>query len=401
MRECIEEGFYSYIFDEPYVTKRSLDPILFVGAWCSAAPWRVMTVLDTDETAIEHRSTGEKIVHDIWSYGDPFDDLENLLAENAGTDRMVIIMRTPDLRQGPGKRFLRLCRDLQEDFPDSKMHIHGLYSWAYLFGMNWASVDIEPRVSARGGQVNTPNGKRVKHQNISQMPEWVHVLGMRVVDLQKPRLRCIYNLRSADWAAKNYKLTPRFTTLYKPRNAFEPKKPRRVFFRYVEPEEGDKLVCNTCSLADHCRFYREGAICAVPDSDVANLADYFNTRDADAVLEGLGELLATQLGRLQRGMDQEEAEEKAELSPAVTTLFDKIFKDGVALAKLIDPMLAKPALQINLQGQQQVPPPVNKQALIAAVVRELEARGVPRDEITPEMVQELLEERAAQAALTR
>jgi hypothetical protein len=139
-------------------------------------------------------------------------------------------------------------------------------------------------------------------------------------------------------------------------------------------------------------------VCAVPDSDLADLADYFNTRDADAIIEGLGDLLASQMLRLQNGMELE-SKKGGDLSPAVTTLFDKIFKDGVTLAKLINPMLAKPALQINVANAGDLPSAGNKQALMAAVIGELEARGVARADITEEMVTGLLEERAAQVAL--
>jgi hypothetical protein len=400
IHECIEESVFNFVWDGPYLHKRSLDPVKFAETWCTGFHWRTMTVFDSDDTALETRWDGTRVLHDVWAYGDELANLEECLANNAGTDRMVVIMRIPDLRDSISKAFVRMLSEMRKDYPTSPIHIHALYGWSWLFGFNWSSVDIDPRAAARGGQVHMPNGKRVKHQRVSEMPEWVNVVGMRVRDLQTPRLRCIFNIRSAQWAAVNYNETPLFATRFtpvRPGAAIEGRR-RRVFFRYVEPEDGDKLACDTCSLAVSCRYYREGAVCAVPDSDLADLADYFNTRDADAIIEGLGDLLASQMLRLQNGMELE-SKKGGDLSPAVTTLFDKIFKDGVTLAKLINPMLAKPALQINVANAGDLPSAGNKQALMAAVIGELEARGVARADITEEMVTGLLEERAAQVAL--
>ena len=404
VRECLEVGISSYIWDEPYLLKKGMDHLAFMRLWCAGMDWRSLVVNDESETAIETRADEMTLKHEVWTYGQPITKLEEKVKKVAHTGRMVIIMRLPSMKTGIGKNFMRLLDEIQQDYPDSIIHIHALYSWSLLFGMDWRSVDIEPRAAARGGTIHMPNGKRVRHTRATEMPEWVSVTGMRVRDLELPRNRCIFNLRSALWAAENYKETPKFATKFVPRGPFSKKsRSKRIFFHLVEPEDGDKLLCNTCSLTDNCRYYREGAICAVPDSEVADLATYFNTRNADAIIEGLGELLSTQAARLQRGMNHESNSDDGELDPAVTNLFDKMFKNGERLAKLINPALAKPGLQINVAniGAGVTPTSLTgeniKPAVMAAIVGELEAMGYARHEITPELIEELLTKKAAAA----
>src|SRR5690606_39286766 len=62
-------------------------------------------------------------------------------------------------------------------------------------------------------------------------------LGMRVRDLELPRNRCIFNLRSALWAAENYKETPKFATKFVPRGPFS-KKSRSKRIRSEERRVG-------------------------------------------------------------------------------------------------------------------------------------------------------------------
>ena len=127
----------------------------------------------------------------------------------------------------------------------------------------------------------------------------------------------------------------------------------------------------------------------MPDSEPTELASYFKTRDSDAIIEGLGTLLATNVQRLKEGREKEIEDET--LDPHVTKLVESIFDRGVKLAKLVDPALAKAgAPQTNVQINQQTINASTPQALMKAIVTELEARGVPRDQITTDMVKELM-----------
>ena len=70
-------------------------------------------------------------------------------------------------------------------------------------------------------------------------------------------------------------------------------------------------------------------------------------------------------------------------------MMGQVFDQGVKLAKLIDPNLNGSKVQVNVSGAATVSATSPRQ-LIAAAVRELEARGVPREKITTEMIQGLL-----------
>lgn len=122
------------------------------------------------------------------------------------------------------------------------------------------------------------------------------------------------------------------------------------------------------------------------------LSVYFKTRDVGTVLEGLGEMMAVGADRLQRGLEVEQ--ELAEIDPEVTKIYDSLFDKGVKLAKLLDPSLARPnvGVVVNNQGGQTGilntgPTP---KVLVANIVRELEAQGIPREHITPEIVSRVL-----------
>lgn len=131
----------------------------------------------------------------------------------------------------------------------------------------------------------------------------------------------------------------------------------------------------------------------MPDSEPAELAKYFNTRNSDSIIDGLGVLMATQTDRLKRGLEKENDSER--LDPEVSKIIKNLFDSGVKLAKLVNPALAAagaPKFNLNQQFNN------NGGTLIAAspnelaskIVAQLEARGIKRSQITPEMVQELM-----------
>lgn len=139
-------------------------------------------------------------------------------------------------------------------------------------------------------------------------------------------------------------------------------------------------------------------MCAVPGSEPEELATYFNTRNSDLIIDGLGTLLATQTRRLNEGLLAETVRNEitgdaiTELNPEVTKIINSVFDRGVQLAKLVDPSLRDPKLAINVNrgGQANIIQNASPQALTAAIVSALEARGVKREEITTEMLKNVL-----------
>lgn len=125
----------------------------------------------------------------------------------------------------------------------------------------------------------------------------------------------------------------------------------------------------------------------MPGSETNGLAKYFQSRDSDRIIDALGTVLAAQASRLERGMQVED--EFSELDPEVTKLMNQVFTNGVKLAKLVNPNLTKPLVQIN-NGAAAAVSGSNPQQLMAAVVRAIEDTGVKREDITQQMVESML-----------
>lgn len=118
------------------------------------------------------------------------------------------------------------------------------------------------------------------------------------------------------------------------------------------------------------------------------------------IIDGLGALMEVQTGRLQQGLHYEEIE--GELDPEVTKIIGQLFANGVKLAKLVDPSLAAgPRVQVNVgPGGAAAVSAGTPQQLVAGIVRALEEKGVPRDKITPKMIEQVLnpDDRTVEAA---
>jgi len=136
-------------------------------------------------------------------------------------------------------------------------------------------------------------------------------------------------------------------------------------------------------------------VCSVPDSEPVKLASFFNTRDSDTIISGLGALLGKQAERLERGMEDEEWGE--ELDSEVSKLINSLFSNGVKLAKLTNPELSggtRVGVFVNGGQGAQVAVGSSASQLTASIVRELEEKGIPREDITPEMISQVLDPNA-------
>jgi hypothetical protein len=232
---------------------------------------------------------------------------------------------------------------------------------------------------------------------------------MKPSELEVPRNRCIYNIKSAQWAAANFVKTDNFKT----GNGSVPKElrpivdsqssdedfvapqTRRPFSVELKAQPGDKVSCDTCSLQNKCKHYREGAVCTLPDAEPRELATMFGSRDSDVILDGLATLMSTQANRLKRGLRDEQMD--GEIDPRVTSLANTLFQQGVTLAKLVDPELrggAKVQVNVNGAGSQTTVLSASPQQMMAGIISQLEAKGIARSEITPEMIKGLLQAQA-------
>lgn len=419
IRELAELCVPNIAWDRGYAYKNRLDPQRHVEVhYPRAVDYRILLVGDqgTAELRRGHSIDNPFAVYPTWEYGEQtIPELEQILAVPptprrtgpmderpvAGQEHRVVIARCPPANWVEGKALHKTLDELREDYPDAIMHMHGTYSWRVAFGRGFQAADIDPVAEARRGRIVLPTGRSILYEQAPDYIQWVSLLGFTVGDLRNPQQRTKFNVKSAAWAAKNWNEDVSF--LSKGRNANVnpeavspvPIKTRNRMRPAGDPLPGDKLSCDHCSLARSCKYFREGGVCTLPDSDGSELARHFKTRDSEKIIEGLGKLLAGQSKRLARGTEAEEANPGAGLDPEVTKIEGQLFTNAVKLAKLVDPALAAAGasrIQINnvqsggaLQSGHQTPA-----QLMAEVVRELEASGVARDEITPAMVAEFI-----------
>jgi hypothetical protein len=423
IKELIEVGVGEVAWDRGLLVKRKIDPVkhaeLYFG---NAIQFRILLV--GEQGTAEYRN-GDKLnkptaVYPTWQYGEELTLLEEIL-ENPpgeslvacndksvgnderpvwGQEHRVVITDIPSVSTGPGRKLLTVLRTLQEDYPAAIIHIHGLYSFRSAFGMGFGAADIEPRTAAQKGKLHFPSGKEERYERAVANPQWVTSLGFKPVDLAIPRVRCMYNIKSALWAGKNYDLIFNFKTRPTPASQidtvspdadYKPVTDTRIMTKnnlIVKP--GDKFQCDTCSLTETCKYYRDGAVCSVPGSEPVDLAKMFRTRDSDQIIDGLGILVAANTKRLDRAMREEEA--FGDISPEVTRTLGQVFDQGIKLAKLVDPNLrGGTRVQVNVgPGGTASVASANPRQLIATAVRELEQKGVRREDITPDMIGGLL-----------
>ena len=181
-------------------------------------------------------------------------------------------MCSSDLSTSAGRSFLRYLKTLQEDYPQAIIHVHGLYGWKVAFGMGFGAADVEPRSAAQKGRVHLPSGAEEKYERVVSKPQWAAALGFKPADLEIPRNRCMYNIKSAVWAGKHYVELFKFKTKGEGSGDYTSSDEDHVpaaakKYLTTSPqkiEEGDKMLCDTCSLQNTCKYFRSGAVCTVP-----------------------------------------------------------------------------------------------------------------------------------------
>jgi hypothetical protein len=422
IRELVECGQSNVAWDRGTLTKKRIDPFKHAQLYYGESyPWRLLVVGDqgTAELDSMHDMSAPKAVYPTFEYGDELNVFEDLLANPAGEseevcstpgippdelpifgqEHRVVVTGMPPAGTGPGRAFLRTLKELQEDYPESIIHLHGPYSWRVAFGTGIRSADVEPRTDAQKGKVTLPNGTNVPYEKTFSKAQWARAIGFEPGELRVPRNRCMFNIKSAAWAGEHYQELFRFRSIKLRGILIDTDTPSAEYkplttssYRSVQSKakEGDKFTCNTCSLMDECKYFREGAVCSVPNSEPIELSRYFGTRDSGQILDGLAILMKSGIKRYERLMEDESV--TGEVIPEVTKMQSHLFEQGVKLAKLHDPSLrGTSGVQVNVGGHSAVQVNNgNPRQAIAAAFRELEARGIARDAITPQMIEGVL-----------
>ncbi len=419
IREVAELGVNYLAWDRGLLRKKGIDPAKHADLHLPASlDYRILVIGDQGNAELRRgRDLSNPVaVYPAWEYGlHSADELVEMLCNPAGEDEelcsdtslppderpvrgqehRVVILRTPNVASGPGRKFLRLLQELQEEFPESIIHLHGVYSYRAMFGCGLRAADVDSRARAGKGDVELPNGRNMPWEKaVKTNLQWINLLGFKASDLSVARNRCMYNMKAAIWAAEhwndNLAFKSREVGLPTP---VDPTSPTHVpattiaiKSKALSPNVGDKFLCDLCSLQNTCKYFRSGGVCSIPETEPAPLAAFFKTRDADLIIDGLGTLLAAQTRRLEMGMENEV--EEGEINGEVTKIISSLFNNGVKLAKLVDPKLAAAGAtkvnmnQINMGGAAAATP----QAFMASVVAEIEKTGVKREDITEEMV---------------
>lgn len=416
-KELLEAGHYRFAFDHGILIKRKIDLVRWAEAtFGEQFPWTGLAIGEQGSALYDR--TSESMDNPIgvfptWnvSEGDrtlfeatlehPWGDDESAYGDLSvpsslrplkGQRNMVVVYGLESGTSAAGRSQYAYISEMQDSFPDVTIHLHNSYSYNFMFGLKIRSADVDPRTSAANGQMVMPNGrwiKATKESMLKQIAE-IRAMGYGIRDLEDPRTRTMFNIHSADYASKTWK-----TKIAPPSRSTEAVRspdvevsnddytPGSVTLATAKPKgevrAGDKIQCNTCSLKSTCKFYREGSVCTLPDSQVAKLSDYFDTRDSTVIMAGLQRQLRRQADRLER---REKLEEQlGDMDPEIDKQADKLFKNTVVFAKLVDPTLSKPTVQVNVGTQGQVSGAPTPRAQGIAAVRALVELGYTKDDL--------------------
>jgi hypothetical protein len=340
----------------------------------------------------------------------------------SGQKHRVILHNCPRSVSGPGRQFWVQMDRIQRDHPEVELFVNGSKSFAVMFGLKFAAVD--EGLSDAGDDNRTfrlPNGVAIvlsKPDAIQKLmihKDWVKLLGFEPHELlSNNQARYAFRIRSARWAAKHWSnnfrwhlnsrnLAPDELEVsdedYEPRNQTTSIVLRRKQFTL---READKILCDRCRIQAGCRFYRAESICGLgpKESEMGDLEKYFESRNAGRIVDGLAHIVRLQARRLEAAMDNEASDPEGDLDPEITKMMKQVFDSGVKLAKLVDPNLAGPGTRVQVNvgtGGTEVISQSSPREMMSVIVDTLERGGIPRDQITPNMVAGVLQGMANQS----
>ena len=417
-----------FLLDTGISPRKALDILLPAGNWEALA-------LDDDWAYFMTGKDRKTRKWPRWTYGDSLKTLMELFGSGK---RFVVDFPGLDVPKKERDDFENYYHNFQRACPDAKPHIHGAVAYSKSIGLHPYSCDLDPTHLPDRDSVQLPNGRLVREYELKRILNpnadmktkkehqyWLKMIGyssFHQVAEYVDKVR--FEFASMAWAIQYWDTitdatihgiprvqTPtsytdeeldksfleRLSEMSGPDAVYRPKgnADRGSWSWYGrKPLPTDRIACDTCSLADVCRAFRQGSVCAVPGTEGESLQKRFGTRSSSSIISGLQDLMKINTTRIERALDAEEQtyqEDKGSLDPELTKLIDKTIQHGEKVAKLIDPRLRPgPAAQVlinnqNGSGQNQLAH-ATPQQMTAAVVRELEARGVKREDITPEVI---------------
>jgi hypothetical protein len=372
--------------------------------------------MSTDATLLIESDdpTTSKAVYPNWKYGDSWSKLEKLVAENyadsgkpiegapegwetvEGQEHRVIVNYLPNATTLISREFYLQLAELQAENLHCKIHVHGLYSTRINFAMGFAACDVDVRTDAAMSTVILPNGKKAHLDEFDPVENeyWCRLIGMNYKDLQVPRNRCIWNMRSFSWMSKYFTENVKFNVTgfqhIDPEQPFLKRKENgRVFTKNkLIPLPTDRFYCNTCSLQTKCKLFRVGMVCSVPGSEPEDLIKLVGSRDPEKLRQSMSTMMEIEAHRIKEARQSETTAGK--LDPEVTKMLDRIFIHARDLLKLTDPKL-RPVGAPGLNPGEVVPSLTGTPAQVTAgVITYMKELGVPQEQISPQTVMDIM-----------
>jgi len=431
--ELRDEGISRIVFSQTELGRQRHNGINLIRQIYAATPIQPQIMIIGKQGAQLYRPEDPfgqpSAVYPTWSpKTDRWDQLEELIIDPVGGIPQLCEDETVDRTMRPvfGQEHKVICYNfggipralpqaskLQRDHPEVTLHINGLISFAYMYSYDFLSVDAGLEdLGDQNAMILLPPGKAMDinkpsfPQEVLLWRHWIELLGISIPEFLSNEYgqagRYKTRIRSILWAQQhyntNFKFAGRHDVLARASIAETglPHAGRRnvvIQSKQYTTAAAEKILCDHCSIAPKCKVFRAGQICGLGESEMADLAKFFQHRDAGRIVEGLAELTKMRAERLETAMEKEAAGD--ELDPEVTKQMGGLFADGVKLAKLVDPKLSG-AANVNVSVGVGVGIAAgavgssNPKELISAAVLALEEAGIPRNEIDGDMIKGML-----------
>ncbi|QDF18224.1 hypothetical protein SEA_DAKITI_9 [Gordonia phage Dakiti] len=427
-----DSGETQVLFDHSLLTKYKVNPREFMLQHFRGMSWKCY-VMNEDCTILIDHTCGPEETKGSWAVWDyQKHDLEELkdLVEMPWKDRPIdpladwyevphpaqkhrvfiknIVAGTRD--ELWKKRRQRLTK-IQRLYPECELFIkpkHFIMGLAFGAGFTASSLDPYEMRWLERGKIVLPTGRKVHLEDVYSHADAIEHFGFDPEEVRYDQdvglLYCIASIRYAAhhwddptgpfYSKKSHLLSlPDFNNpdMYAQMPSYD-----RVVRPLDKIKPTDQVLCDSCSLWRLCPAYRTEEVCGLPSSETRRLADMALSRNADDVVEMLASVVSKQAERVERKIDDEKFLESG-YDKDVDKMLNNLFKNGATLAKLRNPALGRPLVQINAnvdpktQAIQQADP----RALAMGVIQELEDSGVPREDITEEMIEKHIQDNYA------
>lgn len=438
--DALVNGVDKFTFSRETLVRHKIDAVSFMRKWCVGTNPNVEFILVGSQGASHYKGftplNNPVGVYPVWSPDMDFAQLEAMVEYPVGEEdpdvfkevppslrpvpgqiHRVVIKGLPYARSGYTLGLMERINSLIINNPDCKFHLHGMQHFQLMFSNEWTSIDFD--ASAYGRASNWwyyfPNGVQVHNDGAPELAayeDWINMLGFQLKQIATSK-RAIhaFNIKSALWAAEYFTSDLILKMRYKPTldeagvpkvffqpatQKYQKKRPLKTAIRLGlnvnRSHQHDFVLCNSCVHRATCRLMRVNSVCIYKGAETVALADAFGSRDADKIINGLSDLIKMQADRTERAIEVEATE--GESDPEVTKQINSLMKNGVMLAKLIKPELNGKGVTINNNVNNNPAAAVaaaDPRQLVASAVRALEAQGIPREDITQDMIKIILQ----------